>query len=700
MSAPAPATLVLVLHSHQPVGNFDFVFAEAYRNAYAPFLDVLEAHQSIRLGLHYSGILLDWLAEHEPAFIARLAALAKSGRVELLTGGYYEPIMPVIPDADKIGQIQKLSARLRSDFGVKARGAWLAERVWEPSLPQPLQAAGVEYTMLDDTHFLRAGLAAENTYGYYLTEEQGHSLAVFPMNMRLRQLMPFAPVAEVLAFCAATAKKHPGAILFMGDDGEKFGNWPGTHKSVYTEGWLDRFFTEVEKSGWLASATPGEVIDRDRALGTIYIPDGSYAEMLEWSGGFWRNFFVKYPEANAIHKKMLEVSARFAAQPAAKGSEAIRDELWQGQCNCAYWHGVFGGLYLNHMRAALFEHLIRASALLDKREHGNEKWLSSEQRDIDFDGRDEIVVRSAPADVLVHRRGGAIVEWDDKRTFVNAVDTLARRREAYHAKLEEQTTDKDEFDGHASIHDRTAVKERDLDRWLRYDRHRRGMLVDHFYEPAASAWDIALESARDVADFAFEEYDAVLKRRTEGATITLSRQAHVDTGDGPQRVALCKVLRFGEADASRIAVAYKLTNHSAHPFRARLGVECNLGLQAADAPDRYFHARGRRLEPANAGAHGVDRDREISALDGWRGFEFSIKCGVETEFARFGVYTVSLSEAGIERTYQGTAIIPSWRVDVAPEQTWEMSIELRLVALPREPQASAQTLRGEARTPV
>lgn len=700
MSTPAPATLVLVLHSHQPVGNFDFVFAEAYANAYAPFLEVLEAHPAIRLGLHYSGILLDWLAANEPAFLARLAALVRSGRVELLTGGYYEPILPVIPDADKIGQIQKLTARLRADFGVKARGAWLAERVWEPSLPQPLRAAGVEYTMLDDTHFVGAGVVPDATFGYYITEEQGHALAVFPMNMRLRQLMPFAPVADVMAFCKKTAKKQPGAVLFMGDDGEKFGNWPGTHNSVYTEGWLDAFFTAVEQSGWLTTATPSDIIDREPPLGTIYIPTGSYAEMIEWSGGFWRNFFVKYPEANAIHKKMLEVSARVAALPQGKAADAIRDELWQGQCNCAFWHGVFGGLYLNHMRAALWEHLIRASALLDKREHGAERWLSAEQRDIDFDGRDEAIVRSAAADVILDRRGGALIEWDDKRTFVNACDTLARRREAYHAKLEEQTTDDRRFDGHASIHDLTTVKERDLERWLRYDAHRRGMLVDRFYAPSTSAWDIALEAAQDVGGCASADYEISVKRRTDGATIALSRAAHIDVGQGPQEIALLKTLRFAEADASRFVANYKVTNHSGQPFRARFGIECNLGLQAADAPDRYFHARARRLEPASAGAHGVDRDREISALDAWRGFEFSIKCGVETEFARYGVYTVSLSEAGIERTYQGTAIVPSWRIDVAPAQSWEMSIELRLVALPREPQASGQTVRTDARTPA
>ena len=661
MTPSRRATLVLVLHSHQPVGNFDFVFEEAYANAYEPFIGVLEAHPRIRLGLHYSGILLDWLGRHRPAFLARIARLAQSERVELLTGGYYEPILPIIPDADKIGQIGKLTARLRADFGVKARGAWLAERVWEPSLPKPLAAAGVEYTLLDDTQFVRGGLDPNATFGSYVTEEQGAALRVFPMSMRLRQLMPFAPVDEVLAYCGSVAESVDDAVLVMGDDGEKFGNWPGTHRSVYEEGWLDRFFHAVEESEWLSTATPSEVLDRQPALGTVYVPDGSYAEMLEWSCGFWRNFLIKYPEANAIHKKMLGVSDRLAAQAGTRALDAIRDELWQGQCNCAYWHGVFGGLYLNHMRGALYEHLIRASALLDRREHATTPWFAIDQRDADFDGLDEVVAGSAHADVTLHRRGGAIVEYDDKRVAVNVVDTLARRREPYHERLEQQRVDAaEDFDGHASIHDVTAAKEGDLDRWLRYDRFRRALFVDRLYASDATAAEIAAESAREIAQLGDRVYDVAVKRRAAGATVTFSTSAVAHTESGEQPFSIVKVFRFADNDASRIDVALKLVNESASPLRARFGCELNLALQAADAPDRYFHARGRRLDAGSAGAVAVDRDREISAQDGWRGYECTLRCGVETEFARYGVYTVSLSEAGIERTYQATALVPSW----------------------------------------
>ncbi|MBI3330940.1 MAG: alpha-amylase, partial [Candidatus Omnitrophica bacterium] len=86
-------TLLMAIHCHQPVGNFGFVFEEAYAKAYEPFLSVLERHQAVRLALHYSGCLLDWLAEHRPELLRRLRALVSRGQVELLASGYYEPIL-------------------------------------------------------------------------------------------------------------------------------------------------------------------------------------------------------------------------------------------------------------------------------------------------------------------------------------------------------------------------------------------------------------------------------------------------------------------------------------------------------------------------------------------------------------------------------------------------------------------------------
>src|SRR5579864_6677479 len=151
--------LILALHDHQPVGNFDLVFEAAYRQSYLPFLEVMEDFPQIPFALHTSGPLLEWLVDQHADYVARVRAMVEAGRVEILGGGFYEPILTMIPRRDRVGQIRDYSAYLKELFGAAIRGMWVPERVWEQHLVTALTEAGIEYTVLDDFHFHRAGLA-------------------------------------------------------------------------------------------------------------------------------------------------------------------------------------------------------------------------------------------------------------------------------------------------------------------------------------------------------------------------------------------------------------------------------------------------------------------------------------------------------------------------------------------------------------
>ena len=134
--------LILALHNHQPVGNFDGVFEAAYRDSYLPFLEVLEGYPEIPFVLHTSGPLVEWLVDHRPEYIERVRALVEAGRVEILGGGFYEPILTMIPHRDRVGQIRDFAAYLREVFGAPVRGMWMPERVWEQHLVSALAEGG------------------------------------------------------------------------------------------------------------------------------------------------------------------------------------------------------------------------------------------------------------------------------------------------------------------------------------------------------------------------------------------------------------------------------------------------------------------------------------------------------------------------------------------------------------------------------
>ena len=154
------------IHNHQPIGNFDFVFQEAYEKSYFPFLDVLEKFPSIKIAIHFSGILIDWLNEYHPVLLKKVKKMVERGQLEVMTGGYYEPILSIIPEEDRVGQINKLSTTVQEMFNYVPKGLWLAERVWEPTLPTSLSRADIQYTIIDDTHFKYTGLADDQLTGW------------------------------------------------------------------------------------------------------------------------------------------------------------------------------------------------------------------------------------------------------------------------------------------------------------------------------------------------------------------------------------------------------------------------------------------------------------------------------------------------------------------------------------------------------
>ena len=145
--------LALVIHNHQPIGNFDGVFEQAFLDSYQPFLEVLTDFPELAITLHNSGSLLEWLVEHRPEYLDQVRTLIERGQIEIIGGPFYEPILSSIPQRDRIGQIRSYSRYLSDHFGQPVRGMWVPERVWEQSFARDLVDAGIEYTVLDDYHF-------------------------------------------------------------------------------------------------------------------------------------------------------------------------------------------------------------------------------------------------------------------------------------------------------------------------------------------------------------------------------------------------------------------------------------------------------------------------------------------------------------------------------------------------------------------
>src|SRR5712691_6362239 len=621
---PQKFHLTLLIHAHQPCGNFEHVLEKAYKTSYLPFIEHLEKHPGVRLGLHYSGPLLTWIENHRPEYFVRLKMLVQSGQVELVGGGFYEPILVSIPPEDQREQITRLAAYLEEHFGRLPSGAWLAERVWEPQLPTVLADANVAYTLVDDMHFLAAGFEPEELFGAYIAEDRGKTVCLYPGQKTLRYLVPFGKVEDVIAYLRDAASVHPGGVAAMGDDMEKFGVWPGTHEHCYKDGWLSDFFTALEaNSDWLQLSTPAGYLATHTPLGRADLPTASYTEMMEWAlptrvrqryhevlkeftartevlaflrGGSWRGFFRKYAESNLLHKKMLRVSARIAAAPVRYDGPKAADELLQArdlvlraQCNDAYWHGIFGGIYAPHLRTDPWRNLIRAEAIADRQTPGA-LVPRVELLDYDADGTNEMLFTSLEAQALLKPNdGGTIAALDFRPAAATLVNSILRRPEAYHTRLRD-AAGKPATGAAVSIHEQTRVKEPGLEKFLRYDRWSRHAFRVLLFDPARAHADYEALELREDPGFAggaftiqnsdphdvelFREDTLALRGKTESAGPKLLLIKEYSFGPVPNG---CEVV---------CEVVLKLEEPLEKPIA--LGIESIINLLAPAEPDRFF----------------------------------------------------------------------------------------------------------------
>jgi alpha-amylase len=719
--------LVIVLHNHQPIGNFDGVFEAAYQDSYRAFLDVFEDYPNLPIALHTSGSLMEWLAARHPEYLDRLAALVASGRLEIVGGAYYEPILTMIPPRDRVGQIRRYAEWLSDRFSTPVTGMWIPERVWEQTLTSDLAEAGVKYTILDDFHFKNAGLGEDQLHGYYITEDDGKLLSVFPGSERLRYTIPFQEPHATIEYLRPIAEQQPGAVVVFGDDGEKFGVWPGTKEYVYERGWLRRFLDAlVENRSWLSVVTPSEALDQVPPLGKVYIPEGSYREMTEWAlpterlkefihrkhalehegrweevapfvrGGYWRNFKVKYPETNEMYARMQMVSRRLhemsseANPPAANGNgkrgngragtqsliDQARAELYRGQCNCGYWHGAFGGAYLPHLRNAVYQHLIAADNLLDAAEHrglaeGDEAWVELTTDDYNFDARPEVRIASNRlVGLIAPSHGGHLYELDVRAICHNLLATLTRREEAYHDSVRagESAASSDV----ASIHDRVVFKQKDLDQRLQFDAHRRKSLVDHFYPVDVSAEAVAAGHYEELGDFVAGAYEAKLRRNPTRMQAQLTRKGRVSG----RPVQITKGVTL-EAGSQNLEIAYALEGLPPGEL-VHFGVEFNFSGLPGGCDDRYFHDVHRNpLGHLGSRLDLKDVD-SLSLTDEWLGIDVELHSEQPMHIWTFPIETVSQSEGGFELVHQSVVVHPHWYIRAGADGRWVTTMILSI----------------------
>jgi alpha-amylase len=688
----SPTTrLVFVLHFHQAFGNFPAVFENATDRCYSPTLDLLAQNPHVCAGIHVSGTLLQWLARSRPAVLDTLRELAQRDQIEILGGGLEEPVLAMLTERDAIGQLTRMADLCEEMLGRRPRGMWLAERVWEPDLPRVIAGAGYRYTLLDDTHIFAAGVA-HRPQGYYVTEKAGSAIAVFPIDRELRMRIPFATIDALLHYLYGAR----GEVLTYGDDVEKFGLWPTTARRVWNERWLESLFAAFkEQAEWLSTAKPSEILSGEPS-GLVYPPTMAYPEMSAWSlpaemasryvsvvseidkaglqfeaepfvrGGTWPGFLAKYPESRRMYRKMLRVS-QLVEDARVRGDDAYdaaRAALYRGQASCAYWHGLFGGLYVAHLRSAISSALLEAETLLLPSAAPS---ITTAEHDTEF--FEEVLLEAGHLNLALQpSRGGTVtaIELRDPRFLLT--DVLGQRFEAYHLDVPDARVVADEDLETMSVHDIVRAAVPNLVDKLKVDVYDRGAFIDHLLPAGADLRALTSGIYAPLVNLPATPYAVELTETAEDMAVVVLRGER----DG---VVVRKDILIDNAGV--IDVRYDVTADgplSQVAFASEIGLTL-LGPDAADGRRIEIVAEGGGdHDPAPGATGSVLGVRGVKVIGEALGVHVELEVDPPAELWRFPLETVSRSERGFDVGYQGTVLAFVWRGSIGEGSIFQPSI--------------------------
>ncbi|MCU0933612.1 MAG: DUF1926 domain-containing protein, partial [Thiobacillaceae bacterium] len=456
------------------------------------------------------------------------------------------------------------------------------------------------------------------------------------------------------------------AIYF--DDIEKFGIWPETYHWVYEKHWLKDFIEGVLASKLIQSAHFHDYHREAPSRGVVYLPTVSYSEMGEWTlpaaaarryaelvhaaqhegvlerdrpfirGGIWKNFLTRYPEANWAHKRMLGLSARLAALPEALLRQDLVELLHEAQANDAYWHGLFGGIYLPHLRRAVWHAMLQ----LERRLDALQTRPASASGDLDLDGIDEVFMSSlALQAVLRPDKDAALIELSSYPLAQNFGDTLKRYEEHYHHKAASGQAREHDGEGIASAHDVVRFKHEIKPEDLTPDSRSRGLFVE--------SWT---------------DYEA--KRPVEYSSSVVQGGAALCMGQaGETRVAKIYTVKD-----NRLSVALKAMG------QGRLSSRLNLAIPCCDGPAGRYVVNGGI--PGGFGQSFTWADlKELALEDHYLGGAIRLASNLPARVKVQPHMTVSQSEAGFEKIMQAVELTFTWEV----EGPTEIQVDLEVVPL-------------------
>ncbi|OHD75636.1 MAG: hypothetical protein A3J97_16030 [Spirochaetes bacterium RIFOXYC1_FULL_54_7] len=626
--------LIIGAYNHLPEGLSESEFEGVYQSCYRPFLSVLNRFPEIQATLFFSGSLLKRFEFRHPEYLMLLEEMTARRQVELLGGGFYAPIMPLIPSADRLGQIELLTTYLRKTFGKRPRGCWLSEFAWEPWLSSTLQTCGMDYTFLSAEQFVESIPESKLALLPIITEDQGRCTTILPVHDCSTSF------GEPLGFVAGLEQLRPSPLHILMMPGESISSlWESSgleSPDVYMErtfAWLRKNALEYE------TTTPSRYLKTNRQWAKAYFPGTASKRLIQRDDthnhstvGSIRNTLLRYAASSALYTRMYYVHLLIGQLRGDKSRKKTAvEDLWKSQCGDAFWITKRGGIRIPSIRQAAYQSLIDSEQTTRTKETFSPGIIRA---DMDFDGHKEYLYQGSVLNAYVHSKGGAVVELDAIRWRRNLCDIFWPSTEGQES--------------------------------------RKTMFLDRIYPDQPLAETALHPWQSDISSFGDQRYENDPSQDSPDS-IGFSRDATLLIGASPRQLGLRKRYTF---QSKHIKVAYDLLNPSEHDIDFWFGIEMNFSILPGELD--AITMDGNNVDPGFFYAlDGVDHgllsclilngSTTVQTLELKSTIPFNLSSATILDSTPF---------PDIDACVQGCTILLAWHIQLKPDAAWSGKLDL------------------------
>ncbi|MGH8016533.1 MAG: alpha-amylase/4-alpha-glucanotransferase domain-containing protein, partial [Candidatus Zixiibacteriota bacterium] len=309
----------------------------------------------------------------------------------------------------------------------------------------------------------------------------------------------------------------------------------------------------------------------------------------------------------------------------------------------------------------VYANLIDAEKELGKLERGS--GFNTRQFDYDADGFDEVLVSTtALSAVFKPSHGGMLLDLSLLNHSFDITDTLSRRREGYHRKLLDKSHSTGENQA-VSIHDKLKSKEKNLEKYFVYDWYLKRCFIDHLFDDDVTFDRFQEGSFKEDGDFILEPYAAAINNRS--SEVILTREGNLWRASGSSKIIISKTFKF-KKNSETIEIEYCISSPAGRRGKVIFAVENNFTFQAGHADDRFVLVNGKRHKNAFLDSIGdYSNARSYAMIDEYRRLAVGLNSDRAGTIWHLPIFTVSLSEGGLEKVYQGTTFLNLFEIELS-----------------------------------